>query len=422
MKTIKLILVIGLMSLIQNTFSTTIVVTNSGAVGVSTDNTIVENLYIRVDNSHGINIQNAKNVTIRNCKIEYTNRYRGINFKNAEGLLIENCEIIYTNAPEIGKLPDPNRGCIHGEVSANVTIRNVTLRDGSSGIYLQSCNNSILKNIEGYNMRGPFPRGQLVQWNACNTGLLENFTSINDREVAWTEDNINAYSSPNITIKHGYIKGNNSPSGVGIMFEQEASINGLVDNIDLIEMGNGATGVATNASNVEFYDIRVQNMICGIDLGQGRGLASSNGLMFSGFRSKGNITLYGVYDKLCSGGKFYPTSAFTTNIAFSSSSIVAMEPFKNNFTWEIQTALPSLVANNVRVYVVKDTKTLIVENNDGDLNNSNYSLLNSLGASFGHGVLSHSSTSIDVSTLNPGVYLIKVNVGGLNKVQKFVIQ
>lgn len=421
MKIYILILVFGLAILIQNSYSTTIVVTNSSAVSISADNAIVENLHIRVDNSHGINVENAKNVTIRNCKIEYTNSYRGINFRNAEGLIIENCEIIYINAPAVGALPDSNRVGIHGELSANIAIRNVTLRNGSSGIFLLGCDNSTLKNIDGYNMRGPSPRGQLVQWANCNTALLENFTSINSRDTAWTEDIVNVYASPNVTIKHGYIKGNNSPNGLGILFEQEASINGLVDNVDLIEMSNGAVGVQHLASNVEFYDLRVQNMVCDKDLGQGRGPSASGGLMFSGWQSLRNITLYAVYDKLC-GGKFYPSAAFTTKIANSSSSIVAMEPFKNNFSWEIHTGLPAFDSNNLVVYVAENAKELIIEHIKSELLNANYQILNSLGSITKKGLLSSSKTSIDVSAFKSGVYFIKVESIDFRVVQKFIIQ
>jgi hypothetical protein len=39
------------------------------------------------------------------------------------------------------------------------------------------CPHSRLSMIEGHDQRGPFPRGQLVQWNTSSDGLLEDFSN-----------------------------------------------------------------------------------------------------------------------------------------------------------------------------------------------------------------------------------------------------
>lgn len=59
------------------------------------------------------------------------------------------------------------------------------------------------------------------------------------RVSSWPEDSISAWRSGNITIRDGLVDGNNSPTGVGIMFEgddREAAEGppSLVEDVDAI--------------------------------------------------------------------------------------------------------------------------------------------------------------------------------------------
>lgn len=260
----------------------------SGAIIVTANNQRIENLYIKSANQHGIEINNFTGVVITNCIIEYTGAYMGIKFANADNLTIKNTFIKYTNAPNSGPLPDATRNCIEGIQSQNLVITNVKVEDGSTGILLNQCDDSVLKYIEGINMRGPYPRGQLVQYDKCIGGLLENFSVINDRDIAWTEDNISIYKSAGQQIKKGLIIGNNSPTGVGILFEDQntegarGGYGGLVEDVDFLEMGNGVVSSVEGSKNVTFKGIRAKQIICG-DLGQNRGKSTSNSLIFAAF-------------------------------------------------------------------------------------------------------------------------------------------
>ena len=93
------------------------------------------------------------------------------------------------------------------------------LRNGSAGIYALSSHRIKASFIEGYEFRGPFPRGQVVQFNQCTDPLLEDFSCENSGHVAWTEDNVNCYGCVNPIVRRGFIRGNNSPSGQGVMIE-----------------------------------------------------------------------------------------------------------------------------------------------------------------------------------------------------------
>ncbi|MBT2161475.1 right-handed parallel beta-helix repeat-containing protein [Zobellia barbeyronii] len=260
----------------------------SGPISVSANNQRIENLYIKTSNQHGIEINNFSGVVISNCIIEYTGAYTGIKFANADNLTINNCSITYTNAPSSGPLPDATRNCIEGIESQNLVITNVKVKDGSTGISLNQCDDSVLTYIEGHNMRGPYPRGQFVQYDKCIGGLLENFSVINDRNIAWTEDNISIYKSAGQQIKKGLIVGNNSPTGVGVLFEDQntegarGGFGGLVEDVDFLEMGNGVVSSVEGSKNVIFTRIRAKQIICG-DLGQNRGVPTSNSLIFAAF-------------------------------------------------------------------------------------------------------------------------------------------
>ncbi|MDB2607139.1 DUF5018 domain-containing protein [Zobellia sp.] len=265
----------------------------SGPIIVSEDNQKIENLYIKTSSQHGIEINNYNGVVISNCIIEYTGAYMGIKFSNADNLTIKNSYIKYTNAPAAGALDDFTRNCIEGLESQNLVITNVKVEDGSTGIRLNQCDDSELTYIEGHNMRGPYPRGQFVQYDKCIGGLLENFSVINDREVAWTEDNISIYKSAGQQIKKGLIIGNNSPTGVGVLFEDQntegarGGFGGAVEDVDFLEMGNGVVSSVEGSKNVTFTRIRAKQIICG-ELGQNRGTATSNSLIFAAFGTEEN--------------------------------------------------------------------------------------------------------------------------------------
>ncbi|WP_405248347.1 DUF5018 domain-containing protein [Cellulophaga sp. Asnod2-G02] len=292
----------------------------SGPIVVTEDNQIIKDLFITATSSDAVAITGFSGVTISNCIIAYTGANMGIKFSNADNLTIENCSIKYINAPAKGPLPDAERNCIDGFNSKDLIINQVRVEDGSTGVRMNQCDNSKITFLEGYNMRGPYPRGQLVQYDKCDGGLLENFSVINDREIAWTEDNISIYKSGGQEIKKGLIIGNNSPYGVGILFEDQSDpqarggLGGLVEDVDLLQMGNGAVSSVDGSGNVIFRRVRVKNNICG-DLGQNRGVPLSNSLVFSGFGTEpalgGNQILEAVVFNMCNPNNIvYPMDKF----------------------------------------------------------------------------------------------------------------
>jgi len=229
----------------------------SGPIIVDHDGQVIECLDIRSTSGAAISINRFKNITIKNCKITTSNG-QGISAYYADGLQIQNCDIKNASA---SKGVNPNASAdelninIYG--SNGVKINNVRLVGGSSGVYIASSSNVNISNVEGYNFKGPFPRGQLVQFNTINTASLDGFSCVNDVNNSYPEDNISVYKSQNITIKNGLIDGNNSITGCGVMVES-GSNNCLIQNVDALNQGN-ASFVSWGSSNVTFRDVRTKN-------------------------------------------------------------------------------------------------------------------------------------------------------------------
>ena len=89
------------------------------------------------------------------------------------------------------------------------------------------------------------------------------------------EDIVSVIDSQNVTIARGVIDGDNSVSGVGVMFEGNSQ-GGWSKNVDAIHMGNGA--FSSYSDNVSFnYTRSFDN----IDADQGRGDSLSNALIWN---------------------------------------------------------------------------------------------------------------------------------------------
>jgi hypothetical protein len=217
------------------------------------------------------------------CLIHYEDG-RGIKFDHADRIRIQNNNVVKTNAPATGANPTPDCNSIEGSNSLSPLIGGWSpslgnrVENGASGVYLVACVAPIVEYLEGHNMRGPFPRGQLVQFNGCfGGGRIANFSNVNSLSVAWTEDNINIFNSPYVAISQGLLDGNNSPSGDGVMIEGALSIGCTVDGVDVVHWGNGALAAYSGAVGATFTNCRAGLW----HANGGRGAAQSGGLTFA---------------------------------------------------------------------------------------------------------------------------------------------
>jgi len=248
-------------------------VRRTSAIKTSHAGQVIENLDLYVESGNAIQVSHD-NVIIRNCRIHHKTG-DGIQVMDAKNVTIENCEIINADPPE-GLKPETSENIRNVYVynSSGLKVENVTLRDGSTGILLDRSPGAVINHIDGYNFRGPFPRGQLVQFGSSPGGRLADFYVYNDPKNSWVEDNVSVYHSKNVRIENGVIDGNNSVTGVGVMFEGESQ-GGYVKNVDAIHQGNG--GFASYSDEVVFENVRTFDSF---NIDQGRGKPSSNGLQF----------------------------------------------------------------------------------------------------------------------------------------------
>ncbi len=235
---------------------------------VSKHNQVIKNktIYAGKDNNCGITISAYKNITISNVTIYHANS--GICAYNAQGLRINNLKLVSLSAPATGPhcprsssdnlktsecwgqkiKPADSRLGILLKNTPEATITGLSSYQASSGIYAVNSPKTTLSYIRCYDMRGPFPRGQCVQFNRSNNSILTTFYAKNYKNQSHSEDNINAYDSDNIIIKNGLINGNWSQNGAGVIADT-GSDNMLVENLDLLHISNAAISVYSNNNN-----------------------------------------------------------------------------------------------------------------------------------------------------------------------------
>ena len=262
---------------------------NSAPIVATRDGQVIEGVRIEATNEPAIVVNNLSNVVIRNVEI-FHDGADGISCSWAPGLIIENVSITHSGA-DTNSAGENNIACFR---AYGLRIRNVRLTGGSAGVYALESEHAHLSYIEGYNFRGPDPRGQLVQFDKSHKCILEDFSAINDPGVAWNADNVSVYFSDDCVVRRGFLDGNNGPSSVGVMFEN--SRNGLVEDVDTIAQGNGSFS-AYPGHDITFRRTRARDNICG---DQGRGPPLSNALVWAGEPSSSGLRLEASkYFNLC---------------------------------------------------------------------------------------------------------------------------
>jgi PKD repeat protein len=299
--------------------------TDSPPIVVTANGQIIENVRIVANNTPAIRVSGFSGVIIRNVEILHKGDH-GIRCSNAPDLTIKYVSITHTGTATPNAKNSINIAC---EFSDRLTVNHVRLEGGSAGVYINNGKDAKLQFIEGYNFRGPFPSGQLAQFNTSDNCLLEDFSAINDLDtsISWTEDNVSVFNSDNCVVRRGLLDGNNSPSGVGLMFEH--SNNGLVVDVDTVRQGNG-TFSAYPGTNITFRRTRARDNIC---TDMGRGLPLSGGLAWTGSSSSVNLKVEDShYYNLC-GGLIWNRTSFPV-IELSSDNFQPRSPIVNKFPWE----------------------------------------------------------------------------------------
>lgn len=195
--------------------------------GVS--NITLSELDISNPNGNAIRLKNCDNITIQRCKI-------GSSLGNGIDLL--NC--------------------------TNITILDCRMDNVATGVYAVNSETIKVSHIEVTNVNGPFPRGQLVQFNNVNgTGNRINYNVVeNPVGTSGQEDAINLYISNGtandpIQVIGNWIRGGGpSNSGGGILLGDNGGSYCVVKDNILVNPGQYGIGVSSG-TNIEVANNKV---------------------------------------------------------------------------------------------------------------------------------------------------------------------
>lgn len=173
-----------------------------------------------------------------------------------------------------------------------------------------------------------------MQFDKSSDGVLEDFSCINPPDSSWPEDNVSVYRSSNVTVRRGLLSGNNSPSGVGVMFELSdgTSSGGLAEDVDTVDQGNGSFS-GYPAKDVVFRRTRARDNHC---VGQaGRDAPLSNVLVWAGSPDSSNLTLEDSrYFGLCNPGNTVWDQSVFTKVDIQEEDFTPRAPIVETFCWE----------------------------------------------------------------------------------------
>jgi hypothetical protein len=186
----------------------------------------------------------SPNVHIKNVRIEHAHGGVGIRFERCPSLRLEDVSVVAVAAPSRPtRCLLRNQDCdnIHGSNSADVVLHRVRVSGGATGVELHLCPRARVTYFVAMNVLGPYPRGQCIQFASSHGATLDHFYCRNEPSASWTEDSVSVWRSGGAVVSNGLVDGNNSPTGVGVMFENDAAaaLGGAIENVDAINMGNG---------------------------------------------------------------------------------------------------------------------------------------------------------------------------------------
>lgn len=193
--------------------------------------------YLELPKQANRTISNQSNVVIENMQ------FANIVINSSSNITIRNCYFSATSGESI----TINQGC------SNVTIEKCLFANMRTGVYaVHTTGNIKVINCQFVNAKGPFPRGQFVQFNTgrgpgneVTNCQGENFTGRNDAEdMISLYQTIGTAASP-VTVRGNSFRGGGpSNSGGGIMSGDFNGEFALVENNKLFNPGQYGIAVA----------------------------------------------------------------------------------------------------------------------------------------------------------------------------------
>jgi len=308
----------------------------SGPVSFSANGQIIENLEITSTSGNAVTCNSFNDCTLKNCKVLHEEG-RGVAVRSASlRFTMTDVDVVHTNAPASGPhttlTNNDHLNVLVDGGSHDFTGTRIRIKGGSTGIYVVNSDNPVISFLEGHDVRGPFARGQLVQFNTCDTVLLQDFSYDGVNGTHNPEDNVNATGcATSIIIRRGVVDFNDAPSGAGIQVEGCTGTI-LVEDVDALHQMNTCLSI-TNTNNGVFRRTRIRDNFC---TDQGRGDGQGIGWLVQG-TSIDATTEDGEYFNLCglidiTDSKWkQPLSTFQVR---TSVDFTARSPISLTFPWE----------------------------------------------------------------------------------------
>ncbi len=307
----------------------------SGPVASQAEGQIIENLDIESDSGNAVSITH-RGVTVRNCRIRHAGGH-GVHAEGSARLVLENLEIDHRGAPPSGVGPDELRNNINLVRCPAASISRVKASRGASNIRLEESARSRVRLVELHDARGPFPRGQNVQFSESPNSWLEDFSGENG-PTSWTEDNISVFRSDKCVIRRGFVSYNNSPTGFAVMME--GSFDCLLEDVDAVQQGNGAFAAVPNddigSGGCRFHRCRTRDTYN--SMRDNRDKPTSNSLSIYTLRSEGaerhTITDCVYYNLANPENLIWDLDAVKAGWSFTARNFTPRSPVRLTFGWD----------------------------------------------------------------------------------------
>lgn len=308
--------------------------TSSGPMQSTADGQVIENQDITAPSGDALTIRH-RGVTVRNCRIRHTSGH-GLHGDGAQGLVVENIDV-----ERVGRVPrsmNSARYCNNINLThcRGATLRRVKATAGSSNVYIEFSENCRLNDLELHDARGPYPRGQNVQFNESPRSVLENFSGENG-PTSWTEDNVSVFRSDKCRVRRGLVFYNNSPTGDGIMLEGSSDC--VVEDVDAVQQGNGAFAAVPvdDIASGGCVFRRCRTRATYNSRRDGRGRPDSNGLSFYMIISDGapkHSIIDCHYDHLANPyNLIWDARAVNDGWSFTAVGFTPRKPVRLHFSW-----------------------------------------------------------------------------------------
>jgi hypothetical protein len=242
---------------------------------VARDGQIIENVHVSNPSGSCIVVNGVSNVIIRNSEIGPCGSEGN---QNAQGVEITN--------------------------ASNITIERNVIHDVSSAVYAMDSRHPIVMDRNYvYNVRGPFPRGQMFQMNRVSGGSAPSRVSCNLSDAApgrrygvehgvtnaGVEDHINLFESPGLPgadtlVAYNRLRGGHktSRSGSGIMMGDYGGGRITARGNVVVDVANVGIGIAGGSDITVEDNLIYQNRDAGIYVNLGIMVWSVTGEVCSG--------------------------------------------------------------------------------------------------------------------------------------------